>query len=324
MIDLENQIMPQILIIYNIYGNCMINDIIIKFCIFGIWLISKLPDIIIRYFGKLLGLLGYLFFKKRVKIGLLNLSLCFNKMDIVQKNKIIYKHFQSLMIGALEYSLLFFGSKKRISNKVIFNNKEILDKYYQKRPVILLCPHFIGLDLAASKISLDYIGISIYSQQKNLVINSKLKQARIRFMQEKGGDIYPRNNGLRTIIRRLRQENIVFYYLPDQDLGEQDSIYVPFFDHPTCLTVSVLPKIVKLTNAVVIPMSIFRKKDKYAINFYPAWEDYPSGDLVSDIVRINKFIEQEILQDIEQYFWLHKRFKSQPGMIRGSIYQKGI
>lgn len=299
----------------------MISNVMIKVIFLLIWLISKLPDRLFRYCGKFLGLWGYLFFKKRVKIGLLNLSLCFKEMDNRQKKKIIYRHFQSLMIASLEYSLLFFATKKRINEKVIYNNRGILDQYYGKKPIILLCPHFIGLDLAASKISLDYVGISIYSQQKNLVINNKLKQARVRFMQERGGAIYPRTDGLRTVIKRLRQDNILFYYLPDQDLGEKDSIYVPFFDHPTCATVSVLPKIVKLTNAIVIPMSVFRKHDKYVINLYPAWDNYPTGNLVNDVVSINKFIEQQILQDIEQYFWLHKRFKSQPGMVRGSIYQ---
>ena len=299
----------------------MISDIMIKIGFFLIWIISRFPDSFFRYLGKFFGMLGYIFFKKRVKIGLLNLSLCFKNMDNHQKKKIIYNHFQSLMIGALEYSLVFFASKERISNKVLINNKEILDYYYKKKPIILLCPHFIGLDLAASKISLDYPGISIYSQQKNLVINDKLKKARVRFMANRGGEIYPRNDGLRIIIKRLKQESILFYYLPDQDLGEKDSIYVPFFDHPTCATVSVLPKIVNLTNAIVIPMSVFREDDKYIINLHQPWDNYPSGNLVDDVICINKFIEQEILKDIDQYFWLHKRFKSQPGMVRGSIYQ---
>jgi KDO2-lipid IV(A) lauroyltransferase len=299
----------------------MMKNLIVSCVFFLIWLISKLPNCIIRYLGGFLGLVAYIVAKKRVKIGFINLSLCFHDMDEKTKKSILYRHFKSLMIGALEYSLLFFASRQQIANKVIMKNQDILDKYYQKRPIILLCPHFIGLDLAASKISLEYAGVSIYSQQKNIIINDKLKQARTRFMKSKGGDIYPRTDGLRIIIKRLRQENILFYYLPDQDLGEKDSIYVPFFDHKTCATVSILPKLVKLTNAVVIPMSVFRQDDKYVINLYDAWDNYPSGDEKTDVLKINHFIEQEVIKDITQYFWLHKRFKSQPNMVRGAIYK---
>ena len=287
---------------------------------FCIWLISKLPDIVIRYLGNILGLVAILFAKKRVRVGLINLSLCFHNMSEKEKRSIIYKHFQALMIGALEYSLLFFGSKNRINNKVIIRNKEFLDKYYQKKPIILLSPHFIGLDLAANKLSIDYVGISLYAKQKNKIIDSKLKESRTRFMNGCGG-VYPRDDGFRTIVKRLRCENILFYYLPDQDLGEKDSTYVPFFDHKNCATINILPKLIKLTNAVVVPMSVFRRNDRYIINLHSPWDDYPSGDPIKDVLRLNQFIEEEILKDITQYFWLHKRFKTQPNMVRGALYK---
>jgi KDO2-lipid IV(A) lauroyltransferase len=50
----------------------------------------------------------------------------------------------------------------------------------------------------------------------------------------------------------------------------------------------------------------------YEIRFYPAWENYPGGDLTEDTRRMNEFIEQRVLEMPEQYFWLHKRFKTRP------------
>ena len=41
-------------------------------------------------------------------------------------------------------------------------------------------------------------------------------------------------------------------------------------------------------------------------------ENYPSGDEVEDTKRMNEVIESMIRTGPEQYFWVHKRFKTQP------------
>jgi len=48
------------------------------------------------------------------------------------------------------------------------------------------------------------------------------------------------------------------------------------------------------------------------VRFYPAWENYPTGDVTADTQRMNEFIEQRVREMPEQYFWLHKRFKTRP------------
>jgi KDO2-lipid IV(A) lauroyltransferase len=55
--------------------------------------------------------------------------------------------------------------------------------------------------------------------------------------------------------------------------------------------------------------------------FYPAWESYPSGDSHADTLRMNQFIEERVKEMPEQYFWLHKRFKTRPAG-EGSFYTK--
>lgn len=283
-------------------------------------IISLLPIVIINKLGAGLGWLGYYIAPQRRNIGLKNLALCFPELNSYKKQQIIKQHFKYLMTSALEYGLLFFASKNRIKETVRVINPHIIDEYYSKQPIILVAPHFVGLDLAASRLSQDYVGCSIYSQQKNSYITKRLKDARLRFMRDRGGEIFARNEGLRPIIKKLRRDKPIFYYLPDQDFGERDSLYVPFFAHPTCATVNILPRLVKLTGAVVIPMAVYRVANHYEVEFYSPWKDYPTDNLYNDTVQINQFVELAVKQHLEQYFWLHKRFKSQPGMERGSIY----
>jgi Kdo2-lipid IVA lauroyltransferase/acyltransferase len=48
------------------------------------------------------------------------------------------------------------------------------------------------------------------------------------------------------------------------------------------------------------------------VRLYPAWTDFPSGDLDADAKRMNAFIEERVREMPEQYYWLHKRFKTRP------------
>ncbi|HLX54555.1 MAG TPA: lipid A biosynthesis lauroyl acyltransferase [Aquella sp.] len=294
----------------------------IKIAFSIIWLISKLPLSVMQFIGNMLGIIGFYLVKGRREVGLKNLSLCFPEMSDSEKNKIIYEHFKYLVNSALQYGLLFYGSPQQIKKLVKLKNFEYVMEYYEKRPIILLCPHFVGLDMAASRMTLEIVGYSIYSQQKNSLISEKLTDARLRFIKDKGGEVFSRKEGLRPIIKRLRDTKRVFYYLPDQDFGERDSLYVPFFAHPTCATVNVLPKLVQLTDALVISVFVYWQNGEYIVEFSKPWENYPSGDLRQDIIRMNQVIEEMVLRAKPQYFWLHKRFKSQPGVERGSIYRK--
>lgn len=295
--------------------------IITGLALFIVHVISKLPTQIISKVGAILGVVGFYVAIRRRNIGIKNLTLCFPQMSEKQKRDIIKEHFKYLITSSLEYGLVFYAKAERIQKLVKLKNLEYILEHYEKRPIILLCPHFVGLDLGAMRLSQEIVGFSIYSRQKNSLLTEKLKDARIRFIKDKGGEIFARQEGLRPIIKRLRQTKRAFYYLPDQDFGERDSVYVPFFAFPTCATVNVLPKLVELTDAVVVPTAVYREENHYEMEFFSAWGNYPCGEIKNDVIKMNQFIENAVMRNIAQYFWLHKRFKTQPGQERGLLYK---
>ncbi len=293
---------------------------LLNFSIFVVYLLSWLPLEIIRYMGNLLGTIGYYLAANRRKVGLRNLSLCFPDMTEQPKQKIIKQHFKDLLTAGLEYSTVFYGSKKRIKQFVEIDNLGEVKKYHLKRPIILLAPHFVGLELGAMRLSMEMDLSSIYSKQKSELLTKRLKKARLRFMAEGNSILSSRQEGLRSIIKHIKRTNTPFYYLPDQDFGETDSIYAPFFGQKSCATITTLAKLVKLTNAVVIPMATYRFNNKYRVVLGKAWEPYPEENERASVIRMNKCIEAMIEPHIEQYFWLHKRFKTQPDG-RHKLYQ---
>jgi len=298
----------------------MLNNLLFRFLLFLAFILSKITPVILRALGYILGMIVYYTATKRRAIGLKNLNLCFPKMTENDKVRIIKQHFRDLVTAGLEYGLVFFGSESRIKQIVRINNIEQIQKYHLKQPIILLAPHFIGLELGAARLSIEMDMCSIYSRQKNEFFSNKLKKSRTRFMSDEGGMLYCRQEGLRNIIKHMKKTNAPFYYLPDQDFGERDSLYVPFFAQQSCCTVTTLAKLVRLTGAVVIPMATYRINNHYEIKFGEPLTYTGSESERDNVIKMNHAIEAMVLEHIEQYFWLHKRFKTQPDG-RNKLYQ---
>ena len=298
----------------------MLNKLLINSGIGLLRLISWLPMPVMRILGTGLGLMAYFIVAKRRRVGLLNLSLCFPQLSEEQRKKILRQHFCELFIISLDYGLLFGASKRRLRHLVKYRNLENLEKHYEKRPIVLLAPHFLALDIGGNRTTIDFAGYTMFSSQRNQYFGEKLKDARMRFLLQNGGEAFSRQEGLRAIVKKMKRNKWPFYYLPDQDMDENSSIYVPFFAHKTCATLDTLPKLLKLADAIVIPMATYREGNHYYIEFGETWENYPSGDLTADVAFMNRQIENMILQHPTQYLWMHKRFKTQPNLPRGQLY----
>ena len=299
----------------------MIKDIPIKFGLTLIKAISKLPISTINRIGGVFRTAAYYLLKNRRKVGLLNLKLCFPNWSDKQCDDLIRQHFKELFCSGLAYGLIFETPAKRLCDIVKIRGLDNFDKFRNQRPVILLAPHFLALDIGANRLTLETPGYSIYSAQRSEYLTEAIKDARLRFIKDQGGEIFSRQEGLKNIVRKMKNTNIPFYYLPDQDMDEKNSVYVPFFAHPTCATLDTLPKLVKLTNAVVIPMATYREENNFVVELFPAWDNYPNGSIEEDIAFMNRFIETMILKHPSQYLWLHKRFKTQPNLPRGHLYK---
>jgi len=77
-----------------------------------------------------------------------------------------------------------------------------------------------------------------------------------------------------------------------------------------------------MSGAAVVPFVPRREQDgTYTLTLSPALENFPTGDDVADAQRINDLIEKEVRQSPEQYYWVHRRFKTQPEGKKGSLYK---
>lgn len=272
------------------------------------WVLHFLPLPLLAPIGRALGALAYFAAAERRRIGLTNLRLCFPDWTEKERRRLARRHFRSFCQAILERGILWWSRKERILRLVRIEGLHHWQAV-QDRPVIWLVPHFVGLDMGGSRIAAEYRAASMYSHQKDPILDAVLYRGRTRFVMPR---LVSRQEGLRSIVRVIR-DGLPFYYLPDMDFGARDSVFVPFFGVPAA-TITGLSRIARLTRAVVVPIVTRQLPGGrgYVVEFHPAWTDFPTDDVEADVRRMNAFIEERVREMPEQYHWLHKRFKTRP------------
>ena len=271
-----------------------------------LWLLHWLPLPVTRAIGSVLGRILYALGSERRNVALTNLRLCFPDKSAAEVERIARDHVIVFTRAALDRVFAWWSSERRLRRLCRVSGIEHL-KDPEGRPVIMLCPHFVGLDAAATRLSMDVLACSVYSSQKNPVINRLLYRGRTRFNKT---ILLSRQDGMRKIVKALK-DGYPFFYLPDQDFGPKESIFVPFFGVQAA-TIPALSRLVRLTGARVVPIIVFQNADGYVVEVQPAWENFPGASVEADTEAMNRFIESQVLRMPEQYFWLHKRFKTRP------------
>lgn len=272
---------------------------------FLMWLIHRLPFRALARIGDTAGVALFWLIPERRRVTRINLEKCFPDMPPGEREKLARGAFRAFCRGFVDRSVLWWGSPERIRRLVRLEGLEHLDAAGPR--VVVLAPHFAGLDHAGIRLSMERNLSSLYSHQKDPLLDRLLLRSRTRFRPH----IVSRQQGLRKVLRWIN-EGIPFYYLPDLDFGRKGSIFVPFFGVPAA-TARGLPYIARSTGARVVPcVARMRPEGGYVVQLYPAWTDYPSGDEMADARRMMAFIEERVREMPEQYHWLHKRFKTRP------------
>ena len=271
-----------------------------------LWLLHWLPLPALRWLGKGLGKLLYAFGRARRNVTLTNLRLCFPLKSEAEREALARLHFVVLAQSVLDRTLGWWASKERLLRLIRIRGLEVLTESYGQ-PTILLAPHFVGLDAGATRITMDVEGCNNYSPQKNPIFDKLMQKGRARF---KEGILLSRHDGMRKIVKAVKA-GYPYYYLPDMDFGPKESIFLPFFGVPAA-TITGVSRLARLTGARVVVAVTRMVEDGYEVEVMPPWENFPGESVEADTEFVNRFIESQVLRMPEQYFWVHKRFKTRP------------
>ena len=274
-----------------------------------LWLVRLLPIPLIHVLAVILGRASYYMIAPRRRVGLINMQLCFPEWSKARHRQIIKGCFVNMARMLLEYGICWYSRAERIRRLMPIKNLHYLtDLRNAGQDVVVFFPHFTAFEMGAVTLNQDIPLLSIYSHQKNKALDEQLYRGRMRFNNT---DLISRQESLRAIIKAMRTDHRPLMYLPDQDFGARDSLFVKFFATDAA-TVTGLSRITRLAKAKMVPIIARRVGFHFELECYPPWENYPSDDITADTRRMNAFLEARILEHPEQYYWLHKRFKTRP------------
>ncbi|WP_298139471.1 lysophospholipid acyltransferase family protein [Acidiferrobacter sp.] len=271
------------------------------------WALSHLPLPVLAALGHALGRLAHRLLAARRRVVLTNLRLCFPEHGEVWRKRLARAHFASLGQGVFDVMVAWWASPARLARLVSFRGREHYDRALAQGPVILLVPHFAAIEIGCV-LSTERPMANVYRRLPNPVFEAAFRRGIGRF----GATMITQEEGVRPIMKALR-EGRVLYYLPDQDFGERSSVFAPFFGVPT-ITLHAIGRLARTVAAQVVPCYVWQKPRGrgYEIAFGPPLEGFPSNDALIDATATNRAIEAGVREHPEQYFWVHKRFKTRP------------
>ena len=267
-----------------------------------------MPWSVQRWIGGAIGWLLHRLMRRRRAIADANLACCFPDLDHTSRARIVRRHFHSLGVGFVEIAIAWWGSDAVIANRYRVVGSEHLEAALAHgRGVILFGGHFTTFEIGGRILASRHEVAATYRPHNDSWSDAWIRAGRGRYLST----LIPHKN-IREIVRYLGQ-NRVLWYAPDQDYGGQRRVFARFFAERAATTTAT-SWLARRSGAKIVPYASHRRTDHsgWEVVLEPALEGFPTGDDLADTERLNAVLEVQIERSIDQYLWVHRRFKTRP------------
>lgn len=274
-----------------------------------LWLLGRTPQWMGLALSKPIGWLMFHLMPRRRNIARRNIERCFPELSGEQHRDLLRRNFDALarMVFEVAWSWSAPASRIRAMSR-IRGAEHVRAAQAHGTGVMFITAHVTCLEIGGRIAAFEVpTARGVYRPLNNLVLEWYQNRSRKRYV---AGSISKRDP--RAIIRFLRREGQL-WYAPDQDFGPARSVFAPFFGIETA-TLEATERLVQLSGCKVVPMyPVYDTASRtYEVTFDAALENFPSGDARADLARINRVFEEKIRRNPEQYWWIHRRFKTRP------------
>lgn len=198
-----------------------------------------------------------------------------------------------------------------------FRNKSVaVQALLSNRPILLLSGHFGNWEMAISVFGMFGFPMGVVARELD---NPYLQNWFAKFRQQTGHRLIAKQSCFDGMLELLEQSGR-FALLGDQDAG-RGGVFVEFFGTPAS-TLKTIALLAQQYNALICVGCSRRlpERSSHWERFELAVEDVidplelQSDNPILEITqRYTTALEQAIRRAPEQYFWLHKRWKTAPG-----------
>jgi len=227
--------------------------------------------------------------------------------------KLMRQCYRNSAISAVEFIRLRTRSAAQIKQQVLRTEGE--EYYHQvggtRGGYITLTGHLGNWEFMAAYFSAEGLRLSVIAKPiHNPYVNDYVHQIR----REKGCEVISTEEGMKKIVSRLKAGKVVAF-LADQD-ARKTGIFVEFFGS-TASTHTGPALFMTRLRVPILPMFDIRVGlDKHVIIFRPPIYPPQEADKAEAIRLVTeqhvRILEEMVRQYPEQYFWYHRRWKTQP------------
>jgi len=255
----------------------------------------------------------------RFHVATENLKTAFgDELDDRARERIIYQMWVHLF--RLLQEICQIQSRLHLRNSMdiveITNREDVLRNLLSDRPVIFLSGHYGNWEIAVQLLGLFGFKMGVVARRlDNPLLDRWFEKFRERF----GHELIDKTGGGGRMTEILEEAGCLCM-LGDQDAGRQ-GMFVDFFGKPAS-THRAIALLALRYDAVILVGGARRieKLNRFWVGFEQFCEEViDPRELTSDdpereiLERYHRALERMVRRAPEQYFWVHKRWKSQPG-----------
>ena len=267
-----------------------------------IYLCKFLPYKVLIFMGTILGQLLYLISPHRKQIAKANMQLCFPDKNQIEIHNLVKGHFQNMGIGVFEIAIGWWSSDKTIENlKQNTSNLDIFEKLNAGTGVLILIKHSTHVELDIRFMAKEVELGGMYKPQSNEVMNYLMIRARNKYVT---GAIH--NHQAKQAIKWINNGQ-KFLYAADQDYGEKNSQFIPFFGVDAATV--TFPERLSKSGVKIVMANVSRDLEGFNLEFHEIADYKEKGSVLKEV---NEYYEKFILKSPENFLWTHRRFKSRP------------
>lgn len=277
--------------------------------------VGRVPLGRLRALARLFGRAWYVLDGMHRNIARSNLALAFGGARppewIEAKARLCFQHIAQVFV---ELVWAMSRTDEELHRMVEFVGLENYQKAISKgKGVIFITPHLGNWELASPSFAMKHnapMHVVVRRLDKGV-----LDELVTRFRERGGNVVVPKRRAMRPLMAALKRNGRVGVLL-DQNVDWYDGVWVPFFGVPACTNKGVTLLALK-TGVPVLPSGNFRLPDgRFLVFFLPEVPPVITGDRTVDLEktteRYNRVLEKVISIRPEQWFWVHRRWKTRP------------
>jgi len=275
-------------------------------------LLRPMPWPLIRILGRALGHVAHGLdarHRRVVRENLRRSDLGLTEREVRAVARACFAHFGEMLLSTIP--LLHLGADE-LRRRVVFEGLEHWDAAAAEgKGFIVLTGHYGHWEATALGLSLAGRSFAVVGRElDNPLLEPHLRNLRSRF----GNRVIPKSGALRETLKAFRRGEGVGFLI-DQDALDH-GVFVRFLGR-WASTHSAAAALAVRQGVPIVPLFSHPRPDgTWLVRIHPPFHVESTGDVARDVwvatQRMSDWIEAAIRQDPRYWFWMHRRFKTQP------------